>query len=535
MHARAAAAIEAVEGDAHVAQLALHQRLAGSAGDHEKAIEYSLRAGGQAAELSAWDEAAAHWDGAAAVMARSGGRDVERARLLVALADMMVVVGDLGRQIDYLEEALRLYEGTGDEERAAQVHSRLGMANSLMDSIYAEHLDIGRAFRHFDAARTVLARGAPRKSRGHLEVGVSTAHTYGLRVEAGMEAAARAMEIAEGIGDELLWAGGAQAYAWHALAAGRLREGFASTERAWEVADRHQRPFLAFMGTNIRGQWTWGLAAPDEAQPWFERPLALPYAGKAAYRRQIADGVGRCHVSRGELDPARRLVPDAKPTWITHSLRPLVDLWDGDWDAVDSLATRTLATSRRTGNRWDEWAAQQLGARIAWLRGDLASAERLLERALAIVVDGAPYFELWVRIDLARVLAESARPAEARTHAERCRAIVGGGEDWRGRAGQVKLTDAIVLAAEQRFDDAHAAFAAAQTMLAGYRLSLDEADALREWGLALARAGDAAAADEKLDRATEIYRARGVAGAWVERVRSPAPSSGATRRPPSRA
>jgi tetratricopeptide (TPR) repeat protein len=468
-------------------------------------------------------------------MARSGGREEERARLLVALADLMVVLGDLGRQIDYLEEALDLYDRTGNEERAAQVHSRLGMANSLMDSIYAEHLDIGRAFRHFDAARTVLARGAPRKSRGHLEVGVSTAHTYGLRVEAGMEAAARAMEIAESIGDDLLWAGGAQAYAWHALAAGRLREGFASTERAWEVADRHQRPFLAFMGTNIRGQWTWGLAAPDEAEPWFERPLALPYAGKAAYRPQVADGVGRCHVSRGELDAARQLVPDAKPTWITHSLRPLVDLWDGDWDAVASLATRTLATSRRTGNRWDEWAAQQLAARVAWLRGDLRSAEQLLDGALAILADGAPYFELWVRIDLARVLAESARSAEARAQAERCRAIVDGGEDWRGRAGQVELTEAIVLASEQRFDDAHQTFAAAQRTLASYRLSLDEADALREWGRALALAGDSATADEKLDGAIEIYSACGAGGAWVERVRSQAPSSAATRHPRSRA
>jgi tetratricopeptide (TPR) repeat protein len=531
MHARAGAALEATHGETHIAQLALHYRLGGTAGDLEKAIDYSMQAGGRAFEDSAWDEAAAHWDGAVAVMRLAGGREGDRARLLVALGDLMVVVGDLGRQLGYLEQALDLYERAGDEERAAQVHSRLGMANSLMDSIYADHLDIGRAFRHFDSARAVLSRGAARKAGGHLEVGVSTALTYGLRVEAGMEAATRAMEVAESIGDELLWAGGAQAYAWHALASGRLSEGFASTERAWEVADRHQRPFLAFMGTNIRGQWTWGLGAPDEAEPWFERPLDRPYAGKTAYRQQIADGVGRCHVSRGEIEAARRHLPDAKPTWVTHSLRPLLDLTDGSWDAVDALAARTLATSRRTGNRWDEWAAQHLAGRVRWLRGEEEAAAELMEAALAIVVEGAaPYFELWVRIDLARVLAESGRSGAAREHVERCRAIVETGEDWRGRAGQVALSEAVLLAFEDRPDEADVAFATAHETLARHRLRLDEADALHAWGRALERAGSGPDAAEKLDRAAEAYRSCGAGAVWVERVRSPAPSSTATRR-----
>ena len=164
LHARAAGAIEEADAETQLAALALHYRLAGSAGDTAKAIGYSLQAGVEARELSAWDEAAAHWDGALAAMGRAGGYEVERAGLLVALADMMVVVGDLGRQISYLEQALALYEELGNEERAAQVHSRLGMAHSLIDSIYAEHLDLPRAFRHFEAARRVIDAGPARKS-----------------------------------------------------------------------------------------------------------------------------------------------------------------------------------------------------------------------------------------------------------------------------------------------------------------------------------------------------------------------------------
>ncbi len=170
LHAQAAEAIERRHGDLQVAELALHQRLAGSAGDAEKAVAFSLRAGGEAAAAFAWEEAAGHWEGALAVLARAGGRERERADLLIALADLMVVVGDLGRQIDCLEQALALYVGLGDEERAAQAHSRLGMAHSLIDSIYADHLDIRRAFGHFEAARAPLAAGAaaarPRAPRG---------------------------------------------------------------------------------------------------------------------------------------------------------------------------------------------------------------------------------------------------------------------------------------------------------------------------------------------------------------------------------
>jgi DNA-binding SARP family transcriptional activator/tetratricopeptide (TPR) repeat protein len=511
LHAQAAAAIEQTHGEQQLAALARHQRLAGSAGDAAKAIRCSVAAGRQAAARFAWEDAAEHWDGAVAVMARLGGLERERADLLVALGDLMVVVGDLGRQIAYLEQALALNERLGDGERAAQAHSRLGMARSLMDSIYADHLDIPEAFRHYEAARAVLDRGAPRRARGHLEVGVATALTYGLRIEPGLEAASRGMEIAEAVGDELLWAGAAEAYAWHALVAGRLAEGFEVLERAFGVADRHQQPFLAFMAANIQGQFTWGVGSPDEAQAHFERPLQRPYAGDGAYRRQIADGIGRCHAARGEIDAARRRLPDATPTWVTHSLKPIVDLWDGDLASVDALAERTLQTSRRTGNRWDEWASRQLAARVCSLRGRHERAAELLDAALLIVVDGgARYFELWVRRHLALALAECGLVEEARAHVDRCRALMDNGEDWRGRAGMAAVAEGVVLAREGRADDAERVFAAGRDVLRRYRLVAEEAELLHAWGGVLA-------VPERLGEAAELYRRHGAGSLWLER------------------
>jgi DNA-binding SARP family transcriptional activator len=522
VHAHAALAIEATEGadhDARIAALALHYRLAGPMVDAANGIDYSLRAGARARQLFAWDVTAAHWAGALALMERSGTAAAERARLLVALAVVCAVLGDLAREIDYLERALDIYVELGDDEGAAKVHSRLGMAHSLIDSIYAEHLDIRRAFGHFDAARPVLERGPVRKARGHLETGVATALTYGLRIEPGIEAAGRAMEIAEKLGDEALWAGAVEAYGWHKIVAGDLAEGFRAQERAFEASDRGQRPFLAWMASNIRGQLTWGLGDPDAAQAFFERLLELPYAGETAYAQQVADGIGRCHISRGELGQARALLSDAKPTWITHSLQPLVDLWEGNWDRVEALARRVLDTSRRNGNRWDEWAAHHLGARVLSLRGEREPAAESLEQARRIVDDGAArYFEMWVRPDLARACAETGRPGEARAHVERCREIIARGEDWRGRRGIADVAEAVVLSFEGRPDEADARFGSALETLRRFKLVADEADALQQWGLALVRLGDRSRAAEQLEAAADVYRRHGAGAAWLERL-----------------
>jgi tetratricopeptide (TPR) repeat protein len=236
------------------------------------------------------------------------------------------------------------------------------------------------------------------------------------------------------------------------------------------------------MGSNIRGQWTWALGAPDEAQAFFERPLRLPYVGKTTYRREIADGVGRCHLDRGELEEARALLLDARAAWFSHSLRPLLDLWEGRLDAVDALAGDVLATSRRTGNRWDEWAAHFFAGRVRHLRGELGQAVESFERALELAVDGgAVLFELWVRPDLARAHAQS-DVAAAREHLERCLEILGGGEDWRARAGHVALAEAVILAHEDRAGEADELFGRARDIFARYRLAGDEAAVLRAWG-----------------------------------------------------
>ena len=126
----AARAIEAVEGDgagrgARRAPPARRRR----PGDAAKAVEYSLRAGAAGAR-------AVRLGRGRGPLGRRAGRDGARRRparpsargCSSALADLMVVVGDLGRQIAYLEQALALYEQLGDERagRAGALAARHG-------------------------------------------------------------------------------------------------------------------------------------------------------------------------------------------------------------------------------------------------------------------------------------------------------------------------------------------------------------------------------------------------------------------------
>ena len=192
----------------------------------------------------------------------------------------------------------------------------------------------------------------------------------------------------------------------------------------------------------------------------------------------------------------------------------MLDLWDGDLEAADALA----ATHAR-----DQPADRQPLGRVGVapparprraLRGEHGrERSSSSQAALDIVVDGgAPYFELWVRPDLARALAELGRVQEAREHVDRCRAIVAGGEDWRGRAGVVALADAIVLAHEGRAADAERVFADGRAVLARHGLRGEEADAPAPVGPpARRRPSDST-------RRPQLYRRHDAGRLWLERV-----------------
>lgn len=92
-----------------------------------------------------------------------------------------------------------------------------------------------------------------------------------------------------------------------------------------------------------------------------------------------------------------------------------------------------------------------------------------------------------------------------------------GDEDWRGVAGRLALSEAVVAAAGDP-RDGEGRFEEAVEVFRRFHVPWDQAEAFLLWGRALRQAGDHARAIECLDAATEIYRRMGAGPAWLERV-----------------
>src|SRR6185436_780172 len=146
------------------------------------------------------------------------------------------------------ERALALYQAAGDAERSAQMHSRLGFHHAY----FVDSMDMDRAYQHLHAAEAVLAHGPERPSQAYLQIGIATAAIWSVRTEEGLASSRRAMDIAERIGSQGLWANAALLHGHHACEAGRIAEGMALMDRAQEVADRLNHGLTAFLCTWFR-------------------------------------------------------------------------------------------------------------------------------------------------------------------------------------------------------------------------------------------------------------------------------------------
>jgi DNA-binding CsgD family transcriptional regulator/tetratricopeptide (TPR) repeat protein len=173
LHRRAAAALER-KPPGHIPtrldQLAYHFRLGGEIG---RACSYSQLAGDEAVRLRAWDDAAAHYENALALLEGLDDDGTRASELLELLADVAWhqsrVLG--GRQC--AEEALRLRRSLGHTEEAARLLRRLaalrlaerdqqGAADALGEALQLltkrpESAELGPIFD--DLGHLMLARG----------------------------------------------------------------------------------------------------------------------------------------------------------------------------------------------------------------------------------------------------------------------------------------------------------------------------------------------------------------------------------------
>lgn len=511
LHLRAAEAIEGVHArhvDPYVTALATHYRLAGAAAPPEKALDYSLRAAQASAAVFGWEETAAHLEAALELMEDQGSPPAERARLMTRLGDLMYAAAlDFEKGISYLERALAVYEELGETERAARVHSRLGRSLSS----FAQTLDVPRALDHLRKAEAVLAGEGDSPVLGAVYAGLASASINIGRVTDILASSTRAMEIADRIGSEPLWAQSATLHAMGLIHSGRLGAGQELIERAWEVADRLDVGFVAFLSAWWRAEM-FASGDPRDAIRWFERELEKPRARASGFRTQLLNSLGVAYGQAGDLDQARTTLAEAE----AGRLVPAIAYWEGDWDESEAHVTQVRDSFLASGSSFIAGPPTTRLAQISNLRGDVERAERRCEEAMALRAESV-FAEIFVRPTVARVLLAAGRTHEARPHVVRCDEILAAGEDWRGLESWVLLAKGSLAAADGELDQAGRSFEAATDIAARYTLPWDEADAMHAWGRALAAAGDSAA-PAKLDAAIEVYRRIGAGRPWIDRV-----------------
>jgi DNA-binding CsgD family transcriptional regulator len=521
LHLRAAEAIEMIYAtslEPFVAALARHYRLAGTATARARSIDYAQRAGDAAMAIHAYEEAATHWQAALESLDNQPSFVERRAQLLERLGDLMYLTSIAHASgIDYLEEALSLYESIDQHERAAEIHGRLGRTFAA-GFTPAQH--IPTALQHLRAAEQALATGPVNRSLAHTYIGLASAAYYDLRIRDALQASARALDIGESLGDESIWAHSAVFHGWSLVLLGHVSRGLALLEKAASMADRLRLAFVGFLAALLRGQAHSLLLDPLGAQRVLEQELAKPRLAQSPMQRGgLSYFLAEAHLLGGTLDQAS--AESAELGHMRHRLRATVCFYTGDLTQAAEHARLDVERCRSAGNRWLEHTMVSVLAGIARSQGAQDRARALLQVALDMVHDQAVTSELQLRCALTIVCAEAGAAGDAHTHVARCREIISTGDDWRGLFGRMARAETAIAMMEGRDEEALHCSDQAIALFRRYSLPWDEAEALAGQGHLQDKLGASKRSAQSLDNAAALYRQLAASLAWASAAQTP--------------
>jgi DNA-binding CsgD family transcriptional regulator/tetratricopeptide (TPR) repeat protein len=455
--------------------------------------------------------AAAHWEAALALMADGDGDSTHRARLLERLGDLLFVAGlDYRQGISRMEQALQLHESSGSKEDSAQVHARLGRALSSVPETW----DIPRSLMHFRAAQDSLAQAPETSALGVIQAGLAQADIWGVHIEDGLASSLAAMNLAERIGDEALWAHAAVIHGGHLCSSGRLASGQELMERAWQRANRLNDP-LTFFASFLGSAYASWLGDQPRAQAWSERELAHRRLGQApGERRRFLSRLASSYALSGHVAHASGLLADVGASYDTWP----VLFWMSECDHCERIARERVEASRRGGDRAFAFEATYYLAHLARVRGDREAALPTLERVLDIPVNGGEVaYELAARGLLTLLCAELGHVQESERHLQRCREIMSNGEDWHGLGAWASLAR---VCCWRPLGACAARVRTSSTRSTGFASAASRGARRRRctFGSSLAGGRDGAASSEKFGGAADVYVRHGAGRVWVARL-----------------
>ncbi len=130
LHCQIGEVLEAIHGEnlePHLPELAYHFSEGAQAGDVDKAIDYATRAGERALSLTAYEDAAGHYEMALqGLEVKDKPDEAQRCELLLALGDAQIRAGDRDSAKETFQRAADLARTLGDAERLAR--AALGFA-----------------------------------------------------------------------------------------------------------------------------------------------------------------------------------------------------------------------------------------------------------------------------------------------------------------------------------------------------------------------------------------------------------------------
>jgi hypothetical protein len=517
LHLRAAQAIEAAFeptalGD-WAGALAAHYLLAGAAADEDRAVEWSTRAAIAAYGVFAYEEAAAHWGAAVALLRERGGRerDLQRARILERLGALAYFTGSTTEGgVAPQQEALEVYERYGIADRAARVHSRLGAHFASLGVLSG--LDVPRARQHFAAAAPLLEHDKG-VAGGFFHVGSANAAMRALELDEARAAATRVLDVADRLEDRVLWVNAVVLDGVARWERGDVLAGGRELERAWAVADELDHPLLALLSAWNRGDQLLEADAPQAAASWYEREVEAPRLAHArGARAGLRTSLARARFAEGRLDAARRLAAEGPP----HRL-----LLDEDWErtVVEQRAEYDVRLS--TGDVWGALWLAPAYAQQARVSGDLVTAGAVLDEAIATATThNAVVAGVALRAERAIVRWAAGGHDDVARDARWCREVLGDAGStavghWRGLAGRVLLAESLaagnIAIAARHLHAARAVFAANCVPWLEAEAGVLAARLLRA-------AGDAEAARQWTVVARTVYERIGAPSRWLARL-----------------
>jgi tetratricopeptide (TPR) repeat protein len=508
--------IHAADLASHSAQLAYHYELGGNL---EKAIDYSNRAARAAAKVYAYQQGRNFSETALRLMEKRGALAGERARQLLRTAALAAAF-DIRAAIDHLEKAVALFEDAGDLEGSAEAHVRIGTCLIPWDvqtaSTYTMNTD--RAFGHFAAAQKTLRDRPASATIVRLYCGIAQASWEAARMQESLDAARRALEIAEQVGREDVWQDAAGKLTFALTASGRVSESFPIIERLRERAQLSGDPAIlqaAAHSTAFHFLFSGDLAS---AAQWFQRLLSMPVVSEAM-RRSYSLFMTFPLAWTGKLKEARAI---STRYFLGRLWESTIAFCEGDWEQI--LAPGYGRPNKPSGSIWsgvlDPSCLQGHQLRIV---GCHERAEPLL-RSVIEVCGGLVLFEFRARTNLALIYLELQLKDKAAVEIERCREIIAAAGDWRSCVGDLHRAEGVLASFSENIPEAESHFANAIQIYRRYSLPFEEADTLHYWGRALNAHGDAVRATEKFDAAIEIYHQVGAGQRWIERIEKAAPN-----------